>query len=59
MLLMNVAGEITNDGELMQLGLNLDVDENEVKRTIASKHGFIFISQVKGKDYLTLLFVTW
>ena len=34
---MKVAGVITNEWELTQLGLNLDVDENEIKRIIASK----------------------
>ena len=43
---MKVAHVITDECELMQLGLNLDVDENEIKRTIAGKHSFIIICRV-------------
>ena len=34
---MKVADVITNECELMQLGIGLDVDENEIKRIISGK----------------------
>ena len=43
---MKVAGVITNEWELTQLGLNLGVDENEIKRISAGKHSFIIICRV-------------
>ena len=35
---MNVAGVVTSESELMQLGLNLGVHENDIKRIIARKY---------------------
>ena len=48
-LLMNIANVITDYCEVTQLGLHLDVDENEIKRMISGKYN---VAWMKMKIYL-------
>ena len=54
---MNVADVITNEGELMQLGLNLGVYENYIKRMICGKKIYWTISSHFILRLLNMLYV--